>query len=667
MTPAGTEIRFPTRKARALFILLASPPGRPRMRESLAGLLWSRNPEEQSRSNLRQNLSRLRKAMDDAHDALLADSQEITLDPDLVSTDLTLVETLAQRSDPSAWAEAARLLNGEFAAGHNVNEPGFEDWIAAERRRVSDLAIALLSKLLDHQEMEKDYEATAETARRLLAFDALHERAHRALMWALAAQDRFEAALQQYKMFRDILRKELDLDPSDEIRQLRDDIAHRRATTRHVRNAPDVETDDLIMALSRPRSGDELPEAGLPPQLQGLGLRPPERPSIVILPFSNLTGHPDQDYLAEGLRIDIQAALIKITGIFLIAAGSANALRGQDAQTAGRKLGVRYVLQGSVRRSAKKLRVSSELIDVASGAAIWTKTYDRLFDEEFTVQDEIVANIIQELDVKLLRGEDAAVWHKTLKNRAALENFYRGVQEFFKLQKDAMLRARHAFEAVDHIQPDVSTGATWVALCHWFDAFKGWREDEAASLEKAEAWSQKAVAMDDPDGQAHMVLSHVHLMKRRFDEALVVGRQAIQLRPNCTNANGFFANVLHFCGEQRDAIDHVSWAIRYSPVYPPFFADVLSLALLFDGSPETAIPVARQALRLNPESQIARLVIIAANCEKGEFTEAEKIAKRLVADDPAFSLKRFAALQPYRNPDDLAAFVDKIKSAGLPR
>ena len=228
-----------------------------------------------------------------------------------------------------------------------------------------------------------------------------------------------------------------------------------------------------------------------------------------------------------------------------------------------------------------------------------------------------------------------------------------------------MARARHAFEAVDRMQPNISMGATWVALCHWFDAFKGWRSEPSTCLKMAGDWAEKAVSMDDPDGQAHMVQSHVHLMNRRFDDALIVGRKAVQLRPNCTNANGFFANVLHFCGEQRDAIDHVTWAIRYSPVYPPFFADVLSQALLFNGDFDAAIAVAGESLRINPDGQTARLVMIAANCELGEYEQARQIGDRVLASDSTFSIKRFSELQPYRNPVDLQNYVTKIKSAGL--
>ncbi len=487
-------------------------------------------------------------------------------------------------------------------------------------------------------------------------------------MRALAHQQRYETALQQYKHCRDLLRKELGIDPGEDTRALREEIARNREAQRHAPNAPAVETEGLIRVLGNKRPKEAAKGLELPQQLQGLDLSVPERPSIVILPFDNLTGYDENGHLAEGIRIDIQAALVKITGIFLIAAGSANAMRGRDALVAGEALGVRYALQGSLRRSGSMLRISTELIDVQGGNAIWTETYDRHFDDGFDVQDTIIEKIITALDVRLLRGEQAAVWHKTLKDRDALECFYKGVQEFFKLGKKPNQRARKYFEAVEKKQPTVGIGATWVAMCHWFDAFKAWGDDPAGSLELAGAWSQKAVQMEDVDGQAHMVLSHVHLMQRQFDDALIIGREAVRLRPNCTNANGFFGNVLHYCGEQKDAIDHVTWAIRYSPVYPPFFVDVLvlALALLFDGDVDAATAVAGESLRLNPAGVTPRLVLIAGHNEKGQFAETRETGERLLTADPGFSIKQFRERQPYKDGAALNGFIASLNSAGLP-
>jgi TolB-like protein len=560
----------------------------------------------------------------------------------------------------------ASLVRGEFAAGFYLNEPVYAEWMENERRRIAELSIAVLSRLLRNYEECSNNDSAILVAHKLLGFDPLQESIHRSLMRALALQDRYESALQQYKLCRDLFRSELGIDLSQETNELRDEIARWRNSGHHVRLAPEVQTRGLFGSLAN-YGTDKEKSVDLPHQLQGLELTIPERPSILIMPFDNLSNDPENDYLTQGIRIDIQAALVKITGIFVIAAGSANALAGKDSVAAGKALSVQYVLHGSLRKSGSMLRIATELIDVESGSAISTETYDREFVSGFAVQDEIIRRIITCLDVKLLHGEQAAVWHKTLKDIDSLECFYRGIQEFFSMNRDANIRARKHFEAVHQKQPDSGVGATWIALCHWIDAFKLWTPKPAQSLVEAGAWARKAVAKEDADGQAHMVLSHVQLMNRKFDEALITGREAIKLRPNCTNANGFFGNVLHYCGDQADAINHITWAIRYSPVYPPFFADVLALSLLFDDSTNQAISLAHESLRLNPDGDSARLVLIAGYNQTGQPTKSRKYAADLVQANPNFSVCRFATSRPYRNKIDINRFVDMITPSGLPQ
>ena len=247
-------------------------------------------------------------------------------------------------------------MRGEFASGLSVNEGPFEEWIANERHRISDLAISALERLIQHYEDQRDADKAAVIARKLLFIDPLHERVHQSLMRALAHQERFESALQQYKTCQDLLRKELNIVPSDETVSLRDEIARRRETVRHIQTAPAVETKGLIRAIRGKPAKEIVPGSNFPPQLQGLDLTVPERPSMVILPFSNLTGDANYDHLAEGIRIDVQAALVKITGIFLIAAGSANAMRGRDTQSAGQ--GVRRSLCRSGQRAEIRFKLA---------------------------------------------------------------------------------------------------------------------------------------------------------------------------------------------------------------------------------------------------------------------------------------------------------------------
>lgn len=661
-----SEVYLATKKSQALVVYLASSPGIAHSRDHLATLLWGRSAKEQARSSLRQNLSKLRNSLGPCKDAIDATAQQIRFDTDFVEIDYIQFEKLMSGGTVEELEEATGMLRGEFAAGLYINEADFDDWLSNERRRLSDIAISGLVQLLDHYTSNNQSSEAIVIARKLLALDPLQERVHLSLMTALADQERYESALQQYKICCDHLRKELDISPGKQAIELRNSIARDRASFRHTPTAPEVESSGLITALTKGETPDYSTNKAFFPQLEGLNLSTPMRPSLLILPFQNISGDPANDYLAEGIRIDIQAALVKITGIFLIAAGSANAMRGKDAIEAGSALSVQYVLQGSIRKSGSKLRVSTELIDTKVGNAIWTENYNRQWQNGFDVQDEIIREIITALDVRLLHGEQAAVWHRTLKDIDSLEFFYRGVDEFFKQNKDSNLRARRFFELVDKKQPNVSTGATWIAMCHWLDAFKAWGKNLDQSLRLAGEWAERAVIKEDADGQAHMVLSHVHLLNKRFDEALIIGREAVTLRPNCTNANGFFANVLHFCGEQSDAIQHVTWAIRYSPVYPPFFADILALALLFSDRFTDAIAVAAESLRLNPEGITPRLVQIAAYSAQNKLSEANKIGEQLISVDKMFSLTRFAKQQPYRNPNDLTGFIDKLSAVKLP-
>ena len=472
--------------------------------------------------------------------------------------------------------------------------------------------------------------------------------------------------MQQFKYCRDLLRAELGVSPDPETEELKEEITRLRLHRPNRVYAPAVETDGLVRVIGKEPAERTPATEQQPPQLQGLYLKAPERPSVVILPFQNLTGRAEDDHIATGVRIDIQAALIKITGVLLIAVGSANAFRCAAPEEAARSLGVRYVLDGSIRKSGDNLRIAAELTDGRARQVVWSEVFDRRLDDSFAVQDEIIDRIVTALDVKLLSGEQARVWHKTLRDKRALELFYKGVDAFFKMEKTANGRAKELFEAVAERQPHVSIGPTWVAMCHWFDAFKHWGPDPDASLELAGDWAKKAVVMEDADGQAHMVLSHVHLLNRRFDDALIVGREGVRLRPNCTNANGFFGNVLHYCGEQSDAISHVTWAIRYSPVYPPLFADILALAYLFTDDDPGAIALANESLRINPAGTTARLVLAAGHVGAGNLDEARSIGREVLSADPAFALHKLSKQQPYRSETDRQRLVGKLRAAGLP-
>lgn len=203
-------------------------------------------------------------------------------------------------------------------------------------------------------------------------------------------------------------------------------------------------------------------------------------------------------------------------------------------------------------------------------------------------------------------------------------------------------------------------------MCLWFEVARGWSSDAEQARAAAGEWAERAVAMADADGQAHTVLGNVRLLQRRFDEALAIARQAAVIRPNCTNANGFLANVLVHCGEPDAALTHVKRAIRYSPVYPPWFLEILAASYRESGQVDFAVAAAQEGLRIAPQAVNCRLILASALVRGGWLEDAHRIAREVASLTPDFSLARHAGREPYRDQAVLDRVMSELRSAGLP-
>jgi len=234
------------------------------------------------------------------------------------------------------------------------------------------------------------------------------------------------------------------------------------------------------------------------------------------------------------------------------------------------------------------------------------------------------------------------------------------------MEREGMVEARRAFEAIADMRPDSSIGTTWTALCHWVDYLRRWTAPRDESKALAKRWAEKASVLEDVDGQAHTVLAHVRLLDREFDAALEAGRQALAIRPGCANANGFFGNVLHYCGEQVDAIMHLRKGIRLQPVYPPFFASVLGAAYLASGQAGAAFAVAKEALRLNANDLQSRLVLAAAGEITGDRELARMFAREILQLESKFSMEAYFSDQPYRHRETIEPMAAACRAADLP-
>jgi adenylate cyclase len=396
-------------------------------------------------------------------------------------------------------------------------------------------------------------------------------------------------------------------------------------------------------------------------------LRPPEKPSIAILPFANLSGDLEQDYLAEGLRLDIQATLVHAPELFLIAPATVARYRDGTipAEQAGREMGVRYVLEGAVRRSGGRIRVTTELTDVIARRIVWAERYDRVLEDGFDVQDEIVAEVLKGLDVKLASGEKWLL-HSSLKSLQALDVFYRGLSRFYAGTRDDNAAAREAFEALTRLQPDSPVGPAYLCFTHWIDAFRGWTESKQRSLAEAEGWAAKAISFRGNNGLAHIVLASVHLLNRRHDEALAECYRAVRLRPNCPTANCYLANILHYCGRSDEAVARVEEAIRITPVHPPWYMTVLAAAYRDSGDFEKSIAAAERGIRMSPGDRDLKIVLCSAYSLAGQLQRARPLVRQIVAAEPGFSIRSYVESQAYKDAATLQRLSESLRQAGLP-
>ncbi len=396
-------------------------------------------------------------------------------------------------------------------------------------------------------------------------------------------------------------------------------------------------------------------------------LAPPDNPSLAVLPFFNMNGDPTQDYFADGLTMDIMAELVRLPRLLLIGQDSTFTYKatGAKPRDVGRELGVRHVLEGSVRREQNRIRVTAQLIDAESGRFEWAERYDRELEDVFAVQDEITEQVVTALDVELVGGESARTVRQHLRNPHALAKLYQGSELLHRFTKADMGEARSLFEEVMRLAPECPFGYADAAWTHYFDIERGWSDDPAASMERMSDLAYQSLDRGDVSGFSYLMLGNMHLMKREHDDALAMAEKALEERPSCQAAWGLKANILNYCEKPREAIPLAKQSIRLSPVAQTFFPEVLATAYYLCGQFEEAMTAANEALALAPDSIDSRVVLAAALVETRRLDAAQEIGREIASLDPDFTLERFTASRPYRDPAPLKQLVEALRQAGV--
>jgi TolB-like protein/predicted Zn-dependent protease len=372
----------------------------------------------------------------------------------------------------------------------------------------------------------------------------------------------------------------------------------------------------------------------------------PDKPSIVVLPFVNMSKDPEQDYFSDGLTETLTGDLTRLSGLFVIARNSAFTYKGKavKVQDVGREMGVRYVLEGSVLKSGDQLRINAQLIDATTGYHLWSQRYDRPLKDIFALQDEIVQKIVTTLKLQLSLQEQGYIVRKHTDNLEAYDYHLRGLEYFWRLTKEANAQARQIFEkalALDPQYAEAYAGLGWTYYLEWV-----WRwSTDSQTLERAFELAQQAVALEDSLPVAHSLLSCVYALKQQYDQAIAEGERAIALDPNNADSYAFQAEALNLAGRPEEALRRVEQAMRLNPRYPPFYLFESGVAYRLTGRYAEAVAalkefISRSPTHLNAHTNLAgsyvQQWVSQQSADPRTLAQALAAAQRCIALNDAF-------------------------------
>lgn len=394
----------------------------------------------------------------------------------------------------------------------------------------------------------------------------------------------------------------------------------------------------------------------------------PQKPSIAVLPFRNLSSDPDQDYFSDGMTEDIVTTLSKISGLVVISRHSTTKYKGQsvDLTRVGREQGVQYVLEGSVRSSGSRIRITSQLIDTSTGRHVWADRYDRSLEDIFAVQDEITRRITIELQVQLTEGEQARAWSGSTESLEAWRDVVRASELLSSNIKEDTLAARRLANAALASDPKFVSAWTVLGWTYWQEARHGWCEAPEIPVERIGEAAQAALELEpeNPDGLA--LLGSFYLLRSDFTLAVKTFETAVNLAPNHSWISAMSALVLMYSGMAREAIHRIKRAMRLSPIYPMWFLLILGTAQRLAGDHHLAIDAFKKALEREPESLGPRVGLIATLAQAGQVEQAKAEARDLLQLKPGFTVKDWLTPRPFKDLAQQTLLYQSLVDAGLP-
>lgn len=620
----GEPASLTGRKIPALLGYLAAEGSRSHTRDQLAALLWSETGDERARHNLRQALSKIRRA---CGPVIVSSGDLLRLDLEICDVDAVEFERLAAGDSPEQLLRCLDLYRGDLLDGVIPREPVYDEWLPAARSRMRERACGAVDRLVRALVERERLDEAIEALRRRLAMDPVCEPAHRNLMELLARSGRRSEALKQFGACAEALDRVLGAAPSAETVSL-----HRSIRAEEV----------------PPRPGAGAPTRGH------------DRPSVAVLPFENLSGE-DEGYFVDGIVEDITTALSRFRSLLVIARGSSFAYRNRDLpdRRIAEELGAQFLVRGSVQRAGARVRINVQLLDAAAGLHVWGERFDREIEDVFLVQDEIGATVVSTLAGQVEAARLAQSRRAPPERLDAYDFYLRGKEHHHRYSAEDCRLCIDMFERAIERDPSYAAAYAWLA-CGLGQAMVFRLDDHARLVDRCQETAERGLQLDASESECHRVLAQVSLTRRDLTRSLWHQERALFLNPNDDRSVCSMGEILAFAGRAEEAEEWVRRSMRLNPYHPPRYWTHLARALFHRGAFREALEALDRVSRPRIDDLAYR---VAAAARLGDRRAAAAALAELREAVPDFSPLSFCDTLPYGKAEDRRFLRDALEKA----
>ncbi len=398
------------------------------------------------------------------------------------------------------------------------------------------------------------------------------------------------------------------------------------------------------------------------------GVEVGDRPSVAVLPFDNLSDDPDQEYFADGITEDLTTDLSKISGLFVVARNSAFAFKGQsiDLKQVAQELGVRYVLEGSIRRVGDRVRINAQLIDGESGGHLWADRFDGGMADIFALQDDVNRRIVDALKVELTDADRAQFDVVETMVPEAYELLLRGVEKYNQFNADSISEARELFLRAAELDPQYARAYANIALTYATQVNFLWTDDRDGYIEQGLEYAAKASALDDSIPQIYLTRSILYLSQRQYDAALEAAQRTVEVHPNYADGHATLAFISSYMGLYDRALDALDRAGQINPQSTGIYLSMEGRLYFLKGEYETALTKLEESVERNPAMDVSHLSMAATLVELGRLGDAEWSVEEALALSPDITLARIREESLYRSESDTEKVIGALRKAGVP-